>query len=198
MSEYSAELRQQMLSCAAASIRYGLEHRRVMPIRIEDYPLPLQQLRACFVTLEHQGQLRGCIGQLQAVQALILDVVHNAYAAAFSDPRFAPLSRTEYPGLELHISILSVPEPMQVHSEEELLQQLRPGIDGLILADGPRRATFLPSVWEQLPTARNFVAQLKRKAGMAPTHWSTSMQVSRYSTESFAATTSTLDNATPG
>ena len=193
MSEYSTKLRGLMLTTAAASIRYGLQHHQPMTLELEDYPLALQQPRACFVTLQYQAQLRGCIGNLQAIQPLIIDVAHNAYAAAFSDPRFVPLRTDEYPGLALHISILSVPEAMAITDEADLLNQLRPGIDGLILEEGSYRATFLPSVWEQLPTAREFVAQLKRKAGLDPGYWSAAIQARRYSTESFAAPVSELD-----
>lgn len=193
MSEYSDELRRLMLVTAAASIRYGLQHQQPMRLTLGEFPLALQQPRACFVTLQQQAQLRGCIGSLQAIQPLIIDIVHNAYAAAFSDPRFAPISTTEYPELELHISILSEPETMVISDEADLLSQLRPGIDGLILKEGSYRATFLPSVWEQLPTARAFVAQLKRKAGLDSGYWSESIRALRYTTESFAALISELD-----
>ncbi|MDH5360466.1 MAG: AmmeMemoRadiSam system protein A [Gammaproteobacteria bacterium] len=193
MSEYSDELRRLMLVTAAASIRYGLQHQQPMRLALGEFPLALQQPRACFVTLHQQAQLRGCIGSLQAIQPLIIDLVHNAYAAAFSDPRFAPISTTEYPELELHISILSEPETMVISDEADLLSQLRPGIDGLILEEGSYRATFLPSVWEQLPTARAFVAQLKRKAGLDSGYWSESIRALRYTTESFAALISELD-----
>lgn len=195
MSEFSSELRSIMLRTAAASIRHGLQKHQLMTLELQDYPGALQKQRACFVTLQHHGRLRGCIGNLQAIQPLIADVVHNAYAAAFSDPRFAPLDETVYPGLELHISILSVPEPMDISSEADLLRDLRPGIDGLVLEEGLYRATFLPSVWEQLPEADEFIRQLKRKAGMDPRYWSADIKASRYTTESFAALISELDQS---
>lgn len=197
MSEFNSELRNIMLATAAASIRFGLQHQQLMSVSPEDYPHALQQQRACFVTLHHQSQLRGCIGNLLAIQPLIIDVVHNAYAAAFSDPRFTPLNPQEYPDLDLHISILSVPEAMEINNEKDLLKNLRQGIDGLILEEGLHRATFLPSVWEQLPETKEFVNQLKRKAGLSPQYWSEHMKVSRYSTESFSAPMRELHQGSP-
>jgi AmmeMemoRadiSam system protein A len=115
------------------------------------------------------------------------DVAENAYAAAFRDPRFAPLTRPELDALDLSISILTPAESMTFESQEDLLGQLRPGIDGLILQDGDRRGTFLPSVWESLPEAGRFLAHLKLKAGLPEDHWSDSVQVWRYETESISA-----------
>jgi len=117
----------------------------------------------------------------------VQDVAHNAYAAAFSDPRFPPLAalELELEGLDLHISILSPPEPMQFVSEGDLLNQLRPGEDGLILRAGVRRGTFLPSVWESLPQPQAFLQHLKMKAGLAPDFWSDEVRVERYTTEAF-------------
>lgn len=193
MNEYSPELRQLMLRTAAASIRYGLQQHQRMVVRLEDYPAALQLQRACFVTLHRHAQLRGCIGNLQAIQPLIIDLVDNAFAAAFSDPRFPPLEPVEYADLELHISILSVAEVMVIRDEEDLLKQLRPGIDGLILEEGLHRATFLPSVWEQLSNKEEFVAQLKRKAGLDTRYWSDGLTARRYTTESFASPVGELD-----
>ncbi|NJD05116.1 MAG: AmmeMemoRadiSam system protein A [Methylococcaceae bacterium] len=168
---------------ALASIRHGLTEHRPVTVDLATVAPALRQPRACFVTLETQGQLRGCIGSLQAVRPLALDVAANAYAAAFRDPRFPELSEDELPQLELHLSLLTVPEPVACASEEELLKLLRPGIDGLILEDGGRRGTFLPSVWEQLPDAAVFLQHLKRKAGFPSDYWSPSLKVYRYRTE---------------
>ena len=115
------------------------------------------------------------------------DVAENAFAAAFRDPRFPPLRPDEYPRLEYHISILNPPEPMTVTSEADLLQQLRPGVDGLVLIEGARRATFLPSVWEQLPDPRQFLAHLKMKAGLPADYWSDSLRFERYTVEEFGS-----------
>lgn len=150
-----------------------------------NYPETLQQPRATFVTLNIHENLRGCIGTLEAHQALVSDVAHNAHAAAFHDPRFPPLSQREFKDIEIHISILSPPEPMQFTSEADLLKQIRPGIDGLLLEENHHRGTFLPSVWESLHTTQDFLTHLKYKAGLPADYWSDTIKVSRYTTESF-------------
>ena len=138
------------------------------------------------VTLERRGQLRGCIGMLEAVRPLVRDIAENAFAAAFRDPRFPPLTIDELADLELHISILSPAEAVHFKSEQDLIEQLKPGIDGLILREGYRRGTFLPSVWEQLPDASQFLRHLKQKAGLPADYWSDSLKIFRYSTEMFS------------
>ncbi len=179
------ENRRLLLDLARRSIAHGLDQGGPLPIDPADYPEPLCARLAAFVTLNLGGKLRGCIGHLEAVEPLVRDVADNAYAAAFRDPRFAPLAHRELPDLEIHISVLTPPEPMSFTSEADLLAQIRPGIDGLILTDGQARGTFLPSVWESLPKARDFLNQLKRKAGLPTNHWSDRVQVARYTTESF-------------
>jgi uncharacterized protein len=179
------ERQQQLLDLAEASIRHGLEQGRPLRPEASDYPAVPNEPGACFITLHSRGELRGCIGSLQAHQPLLEDVAHNAYAAAFSDPRFPPLHVSELAGLEIHLSLLSPATPLAFQSEAELLQQLRPGEDGLVLEESGHRGTFLPSVWEQLPTAVLFLQHLKQKAGLPPDYWSDSVKVSRYTTESF-------------
>ena len=185
-TELDREQRDTLLAIARQSIDHGLSHGRPLPVNPGDYPAPLQQLRATFVTLHENSQLRGCIGTLEAHRALVEDVAENAFSAAFRDPRFAPVSAAEHDRLDLDISVLSPATPMQFDSEQDLLRQLRPGIDGLVLEDGPYRGTFLPSVWEQLPEPLDFLRQLKRKAGLSADYWSPSLKVSRYVTESFS------------
>jgi len=182
----SAQLRHSLLSLALHAVEYGVANHRSAPIKKEDYPQALQQPGASFVTLTIDGQLRGCIGTLEARCSLVEDVADNAYAAAFRDPRFNELTADEFVRLHFHISILTPHEPMQVSSQQDLLQQLRPGIDGLVLSDQGKRATFLPSVWESLPDAKDFVYQLKQKAGFTANYWSDTMKVERYSVEDFA------------
>lgn len=172
-----------LLKVATASIEEGLSHQQPLTVNLQDYPPAFSVPKATFVTLEIRHQLRGCMGTLTAYRPLINDVAENAYAAAFSDPRFPPLQRPELSALDIHISILSTPEPMTFTSEADLLYQLRPGIDGLILSDGPYRGTFLPSVWESLPEPVNFLRYLKQKAGLSPHHWSNTLTVQRYTTE---------------
>ncbi len=180
-----ASLRQELLDLARASINYGLDNGHPLRVDVADYVQELQQERACFVTLQLHGSLRGCIGHLEAIQPLVKDVVDNAYAAAFRDPRFPPVEKREAQGLEIHISILTPSRPLAFSSEEELLSQLRPGIDGLILEEGTHRGTFLPSVWESLPDRTSFLQQLKVKAGLSTGYWSDSIAIYRYETESF-------------
>ena len=170
---------------ALESVRHGLKYGKHLPVETSRYPRTLQAPGASFVTLKSHGQLRGCIGSLEAHQPLINDVAYNAYAAAFSDPRFPPLSEDELEGLEFHISVLTPAVPMEFESEQDLLEQIRPGIDGLVLEDGYNRGTFLPAVWESLPDKTSFLQHLKLKAGLPPDHWSDSIRVLRYTTESF-------------
>lgn len=170
---------------ALEAVEYGLKHGKHLPIETSRYPTPLQNTGASFVTLKMAGQLRGCIGSLEAYQPLVNDVAHNAYAAAFSDPRFQPVSNSELEKLEFHISVLTPALAMVFDSEQDLLKQIRPGVDGLVLEDGQHRGTFLPAVWESLPDAESFLRHLKQKAGLPQDYWSESIKVSRYTTESF-------------
>ncbi len=178
--------RELLLRLARDSIRHGLETGRPLMVDPADFPHTLQQQRAAFVTLNRNGALRGCIGHLEAIQPLVSDVAENAFAAAFRDPRFPPLSPAEFDDIEIHISVLTPATPMQFTSERDLIAQLRPGRDGLILEEGPYRGTFLPSVWESLPTPEAFLRHLKQKAGLPPDYWSDHIRVSRYETESFS------------
>jgi AmmeMemoRadiSam system protein A len=143
----------------------------------------LAEPAATFVTLHLAGDLRGCIGSTLARRPLRDDVRHNARAAAFSDPRFPPLTRAEYPEIDLEVSLLTPPEPLQARTEAEALRQLVPGRDGVILELGRHGATFLPQVWEALPEPAGFLAQLKRKAGLAAGFWSPEIRLSRYRVE---------------
>jgi AmmeMemoRadiSam system protein A len=175
-----------LLQLAKESIRYGLQAGKPLMLDISSLPESLQQTRASFVTLHKHGQLRGCIGSIIPTRPLALDVSHNAFAAAFQDPRFPPVQADELDDLDVEISILSMPEPIEFTSEEDLLEKIRPGIDGLILKEGPYSGTFLPSVWEQIPDKREFLRQLKRKAGLPADYWSPTIRVFRYTTDSFS------------
>lgn len=177
------EDQQALLDIARNSLISGIQYRRPASANLDSLSPALRAPRATFVTLEKHGSLRGCIGSLHAVRPLAQDVAHNAFAAGFQDPRFPPLSAAELPALDIHISILSPLEPMQFESEKDFLRQLRPGIDGILLAEGPHQGTFLPSVWEQLPDPEQFLAHLKLKAGLPPTYWSDTIRAWRYTTE---------------
>ena len=145
----------------------------------------LKQPGAVFVTLTQQGDLRGCIGSLEVSRPLLEDLQANARAAAFSDPRFLPLSRTELADTCIEVSLLSPAEIINFTSEADALTQLQPHIDGVILEYGSRRATFLPQVWQQLPEPRQFINNLKRKAGLSSNFWAEDLQLSRYRVEKF-------------
>lgn len=182
----SKDDQQTCIGIAKKSILHGLQTGSALDVVAEDYTNDLQQRQACFVTLHKRGQLRGCIGALEAYQPLINDVAEHAFAAAFNDPRFPVLQQNEFKDLDIEISALGKPEVMLFKNEGDLLRQIRPGIDGLILEYGHYRGTFLPSVWEQLPQASDFLQHLKIKAGLGKSWWHDGAKISRYGTFSFS------------
>lgn len=182
-SFYNEGDRIQLLSAAADAIAREMHPVIPLPPRSGQYSAALAERRASFVTLKIDAHLRGCIGTLQAIRPLIEDVEANAFAAAYRDPRFPPVAAEELAALRISIAVLSAPEPLTCDSEQELIIQLCPGIDGLIFEENNRRGTFLPAVWENLPQPRDFVRQLKRKAGLPPDYWSQNLKVYRYHTE---------------
>ncbi|MBX3622200.1 MAG: AmmeMemoRadiSam system protein B [Rhizobacter sp.] len=159
-----------------------------VPAHTLPHPTALKQHGATFVTLlDRHGELRGCVGRLEAARPLHDDVRANAHAAAFHDGRFAPLRVDEWAGLRVEVSLLSPPEPMAVSSEAEALAALQPGVDGVIFEWRGARATFLPQVWEQLPEPRAFLSTLKRKAGLPADFWAADVTLSRYRVRKFTA-----------
>jgi AmmeMemoRadiSam system protein A len=140
---------------------------------------------ATFVTLTQRGELRGCIGTLEPYRPLGADVRANAVAAAFHDPRFYPLSVVEFATIAVEVSLLSRHEPVRVADEAALRAALRPGIDGVVIEYGHHRATFLPQVWDALPAPNEFLAALKRKAGLPADFWHAALAVSRYTVTKF-------------
>jgi AmmeMemoRadiSam system protein A len=146
----------------------------------EDAPW-LQTRAACFVTLTRHGQLRGCIGTLEAHRSLRDDVKANAVAAALRDPRFLPLTWPELAHTRLEIALLSPLQSLPFDNEAHALAQLQPGVDGVVFEFSHHRSTFLPQVWAQLPTPQQFMAQLKHKAGLPPDFWAEGVRLQRYS-----------------
>ena len=177
---------QKLLELAKNSILHGLQTGEPLTVELSALPPELQELRATFVTLHKNHELRGCIGMLKAARPLAEDIAENAFAAAFRDYRFPPLAAEEFGQLEIHLSILTPPEPIAFSSEEDLLSQLRPGADGLIIEEGARRGTFLPSVWETLPNPKQFLRHLKQKAGLPADYWSDTLRIYRYEAEAIS------------
>jgi len=174
-----------LLKLGAATILNHLGGQQQMRLEMKDFPKPLHDNGACFVTLNKDGNLRGCIGSIQAHRPLITDAAENSGRAAFRDPRFKPLAATELRdhNITMHISVLSPQVPMIFSSEADLVSQLRAGRDGVVLQDQDKRGVFLPVVWEQLPEPQQFFIHLKRKAGLPDDHWSETVQAWRYVTE---------------
>jgi len=170
---------------ARQSIQHGLATGKPLDTGVNQYDRELQSKRATFVTLHRNKQLRGCIGILVPLRPLVEDVAYNAWAAAFSDNRFAPLQQEEFDDLEIHISILGSPEQINFDSEEDLLSKIHVGTDGLILEDGNHKGTFLPSVWKSLPDKKEFLNHLKQKASLSQNYWSDNISIKRYTVEEF-------------
>jgi AmmeMemoRadiSam system protein A len=141
---------------------------------------------ATFVTLTRQGELRGCVGSIEAFRPLDQDVRENAKAAAFRDRRFASLGKSELAATRVEVSLLSPAEPIRFATEDDAVRQLRQGVDGVILECGRHRGTFLPQMWEHLPDPRQFLSELKRKAGLAENFWSKDLRLYRYEVQKWS------------
>ena len=174
---FTAEHGRTLLGIARNSIEAALGMSRHKPPPDAAW---LKPACATFVTLTQDGRLRGCIGSLEAERPLGEDVSHNARAAALSDSRFAPLAREELATTRIEVSLLATPKLLAFADHADLIAQMRHGEDGLILECGAARATFLPQVWDGLPDAEQFVAELKRKAGLAPGVSTTKCRIQRY------------------
>jgi AmmeMemoRadiSam system protein A len=186
-----------LLRVARASIDHVLRTGRPLDVEVEGFPPGLREPRASFVTLRSRdGALRGCIGELEPSRALVASVADRARAAAFGDPRFPPLGAEELDAIAIHVSVLLPLAPIDAPSEADLLAQLRPGIDGLLIDDGVRRATFLPAVWNALPDPRAFLHALRRKAGMPVAVWPATLRAWRYEVEEIGPAASEPDRIT--
>ncbi len=166
LAQLSTEEKKTLLRVARQAIEEKVLSGRTLPIDPADFPEHLREPGASFVTLTIGGQLRGCIGSVEAYQPLVEDVRDNAIKAAFSDPRFPPLSHPELDAIEIEVSVLTHPELISFTDTEDLLRQIQPGVDGLILEYGYFRGLFLPQVWKQLPGKQEFMAHLSMKAGL--------------------------------
>ena len=182
MSSPDAVATPSLRAIAQASIEHGVRAGAPLVPDPFDYPARLREPGASFVTLRILGELRGCTGSLEPSRPLVRDVAQNAYRSAFEDPRFRPLTEAELPRIDTHVAVLSPLEPLPAASEAELLAALRPGVDGLVLREGSRGATFLPAVWESLPEPRAFLDHLREKAGLPAGYWSAELRFQRYTT----------------
>ncbi|PYF09682.1 hypothetical protein C8J30_10752 [Rhodobacter viridis] len=181
----AAPYRATLLRSARQALEIRLRSGKPPAIAAASFAPALQGLGASFVTLTQAGRLRGCIGSLLAHRPLMEDVIENAQKAGLSDPRFAPVTAADLPGLQIKIAVLTRAAPLTFGSEAEALAAITPGRDGLIFSSRGQRGTFLPMVWDALPDPGEFLRALKRKAGFAPDYWAEDVQISRYRAESF-------------
>ncbi len=177
-----------LLKIARSSILYYLDNGREPFISKREYPDEfLWRKRGTFVTLTERGNLRGCIGSILPVNPLIMDVSRNAINAAFRDPRFYPLTREEFPLIEIEVSVLTVPRKIDYENPHDLLEKIRPYKDGIIIRQGPFQATFLPQVWEELPDKEQFLSHLCLKAGLSgDCYLRGNLEVYKYEVEAFS------------
>lgn len=178
--------RATLLRLARQALEDGVNGRPLAHLDLEQFSPRLRQLGVAFVTLTIRGELRGCVGALEASQPLVEDVREHAVAAALEDYRFSPVQPAELSSIAIEISCLTEPQPLEYGQPKELLTLLRPGIDGVVLRDGLRRATFLPQVWEKVPEPEIFLSMLCRKMGAASDLWrAKKLTVLTYQVEEF-------------
>ena len=178
--------KQTLLRLAREAMEHGVRGKKLPPLDINSITPRLREHGASFVTLTIHGELRGCIGVLEAWQPLVDDVREHAVAAALEDPRFRPVDETELDRIRIEVSRLTVPRPLEYSSSADLLKKLRPHVDGVILKNDYRRATFLPQVWDQIPDPEDFLDHLCAKMGARPNLWlNTKLQVYIYQVEEF-------------
>ncbi len=180
------EEQQTLLRLAREALLHGVKNEKLPPLDASALTPRLLEPGASFVTLTVRGQLRGCIGALEPYQPLAEDVREHAVAAALEDPRFLPVSEGELNAIEVEISRLTRPVPLEYKDPEDLLSKLRPHVDGVIVRDGFRRATFLPQVWEKIPDRAEFLGNLCYKMGANPDLWRKKhLEVMTYQVEEF-------------
>lgn len=185
-NQLSGEEKQLLLETARNAIRRELDKEEKIPLMMDEYSPKLRENGACFITIKKNGVLRGCVGSIEAVQPLIQDVRERAVAAAFQDYRFPPLTLPEFDEIRIEISRLTPPRKLNYQDPEDLINKLRPRIDGVILRYQTHRGTFLPQVWEQLPSPELFLNRLCIKMGLDQSVWrSAKLQVETYQVEKF-------------
>lgn len=161
-----------ILELARNSIKYFFDNGSLLEVGEDELEISeLKEKKSCFVTLTISGELRGCIGHIQPTQPLYLDIIENAVAAAFQDPRFNPLTIEEFAKVDIEVSVLTTPLNLEFSSPEDLLKKIKPNIDGVILNKGSYSATYLPTVWEELPAEEDFLSSLCMKAGLPAMAW---------------------------
>jgi AmmeMemoRadiSam system protein A len=186
VEQLTDEEKQILLHMARDAMEHGVRGEKLLPLHTESLSPRLLEQGASFVTLTVRGQLRGCIGALEAYQPLVEDVREHAVAAALEDPRFPPVSERELSGINIEVSRLTRPVALEYKDAEELLSKLRPFVDGIILKDGYRRATFLPQVWEKIPDRAQFLNNLCYKMGVREDLWRVKhLEVLIYEVEEF-------------
>jgi len=160
-----------LLRLAREALEYGVSGRELPPLDETSLPTSLREEGSSFVTLTLRGQLRGCIGSLEPYQSLAADVREHAVAAALKDPRFPPVSADQLNGIQIEVSRLTRPVPLEYKDADDLLSKLCPHVDGVVLQDGFHRATFLPQVWEKISNSVDFLDNLCYKMGAEPDLW---------------------------
>lgn len=182
----TSEEKQTLLRAARETLERGVRGQKLPDLNLESMSPRLRADGASFVTLTIRGNLRGCIGALEPYQSLFADVCEHALAAALDDPRFPPVEPAELDQIEIEVSRLTVPERLEYRDAEDLLAKLRPHVDGVILRDQYRRATFLPQVWDKIHDKAEFLDNLCYKMGTAPNTWrSKHLEVLTYQVEEF-------------
>jgi AmmeMemoRadiSam system protein A len=182
----TAEEQQILLRLARQAVESGVKGEALPPVDLSALPPSLREEGSSFVTLTAHGQLRGCIGSLEPYQALAEDVREHAVGAALNDPRFPPLREDELSGIQIEVSRLTHPVPLEYSDANDLLARLHPFVDGVVVRDEFRRATFLPQVWEKIPDPAEFMNNLCYKLGTSPDRWrGRHLEVLTYQVEEF-------------
>jgi len=184
--EPGQQQQRQLLEVARRSIKQGFVTQAPLRLELADFDAELRAPAAVFVTLTEAGELRGCVGSLQAGEPLAQAVANAAYNSAFRDHRFSAIRQEQLARIRIEISVLSPLQRLHPDSRAALLQVLQPGIDGLVIEDRGRRATFLPKVWDGIDSPAAFLDHLLQKAGLGAGYWSDSICVDRYHTLTFA------------